>query len=264
MRLLRRSDIRLLATALIGGLVSCTQAGPAVSLPSETRAEICPEDALGVSRTLVLGLDSLPAHDLLSRKEVILTFDDGPHPVRTVRVLNALASECVTATFFLIGENAAKHPEMVRKITDRGHNLGGHTRTHRRMTDLPLAEAQADILAGQDKIEAAYENAEAAPPIAFFRYPFLASSPELDAFLVDNKLIRMDVTTDGSDWSDITGPEIIDNVMAGLAARDEKGVILLHDPSWVSSHIVGQLLDRLKAEGYSVVAIRSEGNETAS
>src|SRR6266513_3880589 len=100
-----------------------------------TGAAECPPDALGVSRTLVVDpnehlrlgsfqySESLPLMD----HEVVLTFDDGPLPPYTNRILDTLASECVKATFFLVGRQAAAYPDLVRKIFTAGHVIGTHS-----------------------------------------------------------------------------------------------------------------------------------------
>jgi peptidoglycan-N-acetylglucosamine deacetylase len=62
--------------------------------------------------------------------ELFLTFDDGPHPEHTPAVLDELARARASATFFVIGERAAKHPDIVRRITDEGHTLGHHSYFH--------------------------------------------------------------------------------------------------------------------------------------
>ena len=89
------------------------------------QAAECPrKDALGTSRVLRVdaatfprvGLKSFPQTLPLQDHEVVLTFDDGPWPGTTPKVLAALARECVLATFFLIGKSASEHPELVRRI----------------------------------------------------------------------------------------------------------------------------------------------------
>lgn len=65
-----------------------------------------------------------------ARKEVWLTIDDGPDPQDTPRILDLLDAHSARATFFLIGENAAAHPDRVREILRRGHTVGCHTHTH--------------------------------------------------------------------------------------------------------------------------------------
>lgn len=83
--------------------------------------------------------DVLPRSWLLTRgprlslagvTEIALTFDDGPHPEHTPRLLDTLAAGGATGTFFVIGERAAKHPHLVRRIVDEGHELGNHSWSH--------------------------------------------------------------------------------------------------------------------------------------
>jgi len=67
---------------------------------------------------------------------VALTFDDGPHPANTPRILEALAAAGAQATFFLQGSEAAKHPALVREIHAQGHQVANHARTHRKPSEL--------------------------------------------------------------------------------------------------------------------------------
>jgi peptidoglycan/xylan/chitin deacetylase (PgdA/CDA1 family) len=95
-------------------------------------------DALGTSRTLMvdptehvrLGIMQYPETLPLSDHEVVLTFDDGPLPPYTSRALDILASECVKATFFLVGQMAKAHPGTVRQIQAAGHTIGTHSNSH--------------------------------------------------------------------------------------------------------------------------------------
>ncbi|HYI31252.1 MAG TPA: polysaccharide deacetylase family protein, partial [Bradyrhizobium sp.] len=107
--------IKLLRTALVASVVWTAAA----------QAADCPRPgALGTSRILVVdpaatprvGLKSFPQTLPLADREVVLTFDDGPWPATTPRVLAALAQECVRATFFLIGKTASEHPALARRI----------------------------------------------------------------------------------------------------------------------------------------------------
>ena len=102
------------------------------------QAADCPrKGTLGTSRVLAVdaattprvGLKSFPQTLPLDDHEVVLTFDDGPWPATTPRVLAALAHECVHATFFLIGKPASEHPDLVRRIAAEGHTIGHHTWT---------------------------------------------------------------------------------------------------------------------------------------
>jgi hypothetical protein len=101
-------------------------------------AEQCPPGALGVSRTLIVdpnehprvGSMQYPETLPLNDHEVVLTFDDGPLPRYTNGVLETLASECVKATFFMVGQMARAYPWMVRRVYDEGHTVANHTQNH--------------------------------------------------------------------------------------------------------------------------------------
>ena len=76
------------------------------------------------------GLVRMPRRFATARREVWLTLDDGPDPDDTPRILDLLAAHGARATFFVIGENAARHPELVRAIAAAGHEVAHHTQTH--------------------------------------------------------------------------------------------------------------------------------------
>src|SRR5215813_12741559 len=94
--------------------------------------------ALNTSRTIVVGPADFPMVGKqqymetfrLKDREVILTFDDGPIAPHTDKVLDALAAECVKATFFMMGANVAEAPHFARRAYDEGHSVGTHTFSH--------------------------------------------------------------------------------------------------------------------------------------
>src|SRR5271169_3157885 len=141
--------------------VALLTAGAAVGAEAE-----CPgnPDALGTSRTIVVDAlehprlggmqyyESLPLED----KEVVLTFDDGPLPPYTNRVLETLAAECVKATFFMVGRQARAFPEMVRRVYNEGHTVASHSQNHPLIfTRLSMPAAEAEIEQGRESVAAA-------------------------------------------------------------------------------------------------------------
>ena len=117
--------LALIWPALTGAAQAASAAvGPCPRAGSLGTSRILAVDA---ARTPRVGLKSFPDTLPLADHEVVLTFDDGPWPAATSRVLAALARECVHATFFLIGRNASAHPELARRIASEGHTIGTHT-----------------------------------------------------------------------------------------------------------------------------------------
>ncbi len=214
----------------------------------------CGPSALGTSRTQLVGLDAGHVPDLLERGEVVLTFDDGPHPSRTQRVMNLLDRECVQATFFLIGTETAANPALVREIAARGHTLGAHSWDHARLTDLPVEEAVANIEQGVAAIEAATSR-----QVLMFRFPFIDTSEELSDAVLDAGFLDVTVTVDGRDWLNIPPSASVQEIITRLNANGRKGIILLHDPFRSSDRRTRLLLEALKAEDYRVVALQPVG-----
>ena len=83
-----------------------------------------------------------------------LTFDDGPHPTWTPRLLDVLDRHQVEATFFVIGANARRHPDVLREIASRGHAVGNHTDTHLRMPLHGARTIRDELCRTTDAIEA--------------------------------------------------------------------------------------------------------------
>lgn len=87
------------------------------------------------------------------RKVAALTFDDGPHPRLTPRVLDMLRDHHVTATFFIIGSAAERHPDLLHRAIDEGHEIGNHTWSHPHMAYLGSAAAREEVLRGGQALE---------------------------------------------------------------------------------------------------------------
>src|SRR5207344_2415173 len=158
--------------------------------PVTATAASCPghPDALGTARTIEVdakstprvGRKQFPSTLPLREKELVLTFDDGPWPGTTPRVLDALKNECVRATFFLLGRNTTAHPQIARRALAEGHSIGHHSYSHPLLDRIPMAKAEADIDRGIAADETAvYGQVRATPATPFFRFPGFASNPAL-------------------------------------------------------------------------------------
>ena len=103
-------------------------------------------------------------------REVVLTFDDGPIPPYTGKVLDILAAECVKATYFIVGTMAREYPALVRRAYDEGHTIGTHSMTHPiRFRALSVERANAQIDDGIAATAAALGDPDKLAP--FFRFP---------------------------------------------------------------------------------------------
>ncbi len=205
-----------------------------VRSPRPTSAPACPgnPDALGTSRIATigddapeLGLKTYPHTLMLADHEVVLTFDDGPSRTTTPRVLAALAHECVHATFFLIGRNAAAAPALVKQEIAAGDTVGHHSFSHPASTERGLADdrARADIdrgFAADDK--AAYGAAAAEPRVPFFRFPGFADTPALDAWLASRHIAVFGADLWASDWVKMTPDEELTLLMQRLASSGQR------------------------------------------
>ncbi|HUY59555.1 MAG TPA: polysaccharide deacetylase family protein [Solirubrobacteraceae bacterium] len=159
---------------------------------------------------------------------VAITFDDGPHPEGTPRMLEILAEHDARATFFLVGEQVVKRPELARRILDGGHAIGMHGYLHR-----PHPTRKAAALA--DDFERAIAATADATGIAphLHRPPYGVYSPVSLRIVRERGLQPLMWDRWGKDWRKFTTPRrITRRVVAGLRAGD---VILLHDADFYSS-----------------------------
>ncbi|GAC1329409.1 MAG: hypothetical protein NVSMB26_05680 [Beijerinckiaceae bacterium] len=223
----------------------------------------CGPQALGTARDLVIGTDhgvavglkTYPQALALDDREVVLTFDDGPFPPTTSKILDALAKECVRATFFLIGRNAEANPALVRRQVAEGHTIGHHSFSHPALTlrNMSDAAARADIDRGIKADDlAAYKSADAAPRVPFFRFPGFADTPALNEWLIARGITIFGADLWASDWLDMTPEAELELILRRLEQAG-RGIILFHDPRPSTAEMLPNFLRELKTRGYKVV-----------
>jgi peptidoglycan-N-acetylglucosamine deacetylase len=238
-------------------------------LPLVAAAADCPgnPDALGTERVLTVdaattppvGRKQFPVTLPLGPKEVVLTFDDGPIPGPTDRVLAALKHECVRATFFMLGRNAMPHAALARRVLAEGHTVGHHTYSHPLLSHMRLDRAEAEIDRGFTAVDTAlYGEAGTKPKTPFFRFPGFASNAALLALLSRRGIAVFGADLWASDWNRMTPAFERELVMRRLT-QTNGGILLLHDPIPSTAHMLPELLREMKRRGFRVVHIAPAG-----
>ncbi len=237
-------------------------AGALVVAPA--RAEDCPgnPNALGTSRVLVLepgeltrvGLMQYPDSLPLADKEVVLTFDDGPLPPYTNEILDILASQCVKATYFLVGEMARSFPAAVRRIYEAGHTIGTHSEDHPlRFDRISVEKVRWEIDQGIADVSAALDDPKELAP--FFRIPGLGRTNAVEHELAARSLVVFSSDTVADDWHRHIKPgDITSRAMSRLERRG-KGILLLHDIHMATVAALPGLLKELKEKGFHIVHV---------
>jgi peptidoglycan/xylan/chitin deacetylase (PgdA/CDA1 family) len=244
------------AAVLLLGMASGIAAMPAF-------AADCPGNpgALGTSRTLVVDprehprigtmqyAETLPLQD----HEVVLTFDDGPLPPHSTQVLDILASQCVKATFFIIGRMARSFPEGVRRVRDAGHSIGTHSQNHPlSMNRMPIERARQEIDDGIAATTAALGDGGGLSP--FFRIPGLLRAEAVEDYLASRGIQTWSADFPADDWRHVSSGRVYDLAMKRLEAKG-KGILLLHDIQARTVAALPRILHELKARGYRIVHV---------
>ncbi len=184
----------------------------------------------------------------------MLTFDDGPWPPTTPKVLAALAEQCVRATFFLIGKPASEHPELVRRIAAEGHTIGHHTWTHRSLMRIPPGEATSEIDRGISAVEMVLHGvATTVPSTPFFRFPGF----EFDAGDASHCCNRAASWCSAPIFGPATGipmtPKQELKLITDRLKVAGKGIILFHDSKARTAAMLPAFLRYLRDNHYRVV-----------
>ncbi len=246
-------DVMIVLRAAAVALIACMATAHAAECPRK--------DALGTSRILAVdpaqtprvGSKNFPQTLPLDDHEVVLTFDDGPWPPTTPRVLAALAKECVHATFFLIGKPASEHPELVRRIAAEGHSIGHHTWLHRSLMRIKPSETTEEIDRGISAVEMALHGvATSTPSTPFFRFPGFETTPATLDQLQSRGIAVFGADLWASDWNPMTPKQELKLLTDRLKAAG-KGIILLHDPKAQTAAMLPDFLRYLKDNHYRVV-----------
>jgi cellulose synthase/poly-beta-1,6-N-acetylglucosamine synthase-like glycosyltransferase/peptidoglycan/xylan/chitin deacetylase (PgdA/CDA1 family) len=246
---------------LLGALIAfqgfCTHT---IGAGTEAPADLQAGAPLNGSRPLLVAHgDHLQSPQPEPGKRIALTFDDGPDPQWTPKILEVLRRERVPGTFFMVGSQAARHPDLVREVERAGHEIGNHTFTHAGMSTGPawlrhvevgLTEA---VLLG---ITGHYSR--------FIRPPYSATSdavtPTTERALAKAAGPRYIIALADYDSHDWQKPGVAQIVRNATPPAGRGGVIMFHDGGGDRSQTVRALaliIPKLRAQGYSFVPLRT-------
>jgi len=186
-----------------------------------------------------------------SQKAVAITFDDGPNPIYTPQVLEIFAKAEGKATFFMIGEQMEKNPELVKEAAEQGHEIGNHTYSHPKLTELTPADCLAEI----ERTEQMIRELTGKKPVTF-RPPYLDYNHETIS-VVESKGYSMigALNLEAQDWEQPG----VDHILAATKKCVKNGSILIfHDGYGDRSQTiqaVRELVSDLKSQGYQLLTV---------
>jgi peptidoglycan/xylan/chitin deacetylase (PgdA/CDA1 family) len=177
-------------------------------------------------------------------KCLALTFDDGPDPAVTPRVLDALQARGVVATFFEMGVKVKANPELTRRAASLGNEIGNHTWDHTQLTLLRATAIKTEIQTTQEIIK---QTIGVYPRL--FRPPYGSTNATVAANV---GLPQIRWSYDTLDWLYKNANTVFQRATSGAKPG---GIILMHDVHPTTADAVGRLVDRLQAEGYTLVTV---------
>lgn len=180
----------------------------------------------------------------LSGNKIALTFDDGPTPGVTDRILDELKRRGLNATFFMIGERVAAAPDLARRVIAEGHEVGNHTFTHPKLTTLPDHQVETEVGKTQDVIRELLDHKP-----KWFRPPFGALRRNQAALVTRHDMRIVFWNVDPRDWSQPGVDKISGKILADSAAGS---IVLCHDVHAQTADALGAVLDGLLERGLAV------------
>jgi peptidoglycan/xylan/chitin deacetylase (PgdA/CDA1 family) len=188
-------------------------------------------------------------------RKIALTFDDGPYPPYTNRLLDVLKEKRVKATFFLVAEQAQCHPELVKRAVAEGHTIGLHAFRHRDFLKLTEHEAREDLALGKNVLQ----DITGKDPV-YWRPPHGFRDASVLKLADQEHLTVVNWSVAPRDWTGIDKQEIQNRV---LGKADAGAIVLLHDgdsPFYKASRQatvdgVSLLIDSLREKGYHLVSL---------
>ncbi|MCR1997829.1 polysaccharide deacetylase family protein [Bacteroides acidifaciens] len=181
-------------------------------------------------------------------KVIVLTFDDGPDPIQTPKVLKVLKEHQATACFFCIGHKIEGNEKLLQQMVAEGHLIGNHSFTHSGLFPLyRLSRMKKDLQTCQSELERVTSQ-----PVTLFRPPFGVTNPTIAKAVRQLGYTSIGWNIRTLDTQQPSPEKVLDRIRKGLKPGS---IILLHDRMPNSGQLVKQILDLLKKQGYTIVRL---------
>jgi peptidoglycan/xylan/chitin deacetylase (PgdA/CDA1 family) len=177
-------------------------------------------------------------------KKVALTFDDGPNPTYTEPLLDGLKERQVSVTFFVLGQEVERYPQLVRRASEEGHLIGVHSYEHVNLRNLTDEKALEQVNRANQviyQVTGSYAS--------LIRPPYGCWKEDLEE---ESRLIQVLWDVDPLDWATASSDLVVQRVLKNV---EENSIILLHDASDSSVQAAFAIIDALRAEGYTFVTV---------
>ena len=185
-----------------------------------------------------------------SSEKIAITFDDGPHPIRTLKLLDILNRYNVKATFFVVGQNVENYPHALSEIVKNGHEIANHTFSHKLLKnhgyeyiEKEIKETEKSVIRCGGKIEKMIR-----PPCGIFDENLLKLASK-----EGYKIILWNIDT--HDWANESGEKIVSNILKNVSGGD---IILFHDYTSGENHTheaLEKIIPILQKKGFELVTV---------
>lgn len=205
-------------------------------------------------------------------KEIVLTFDDGPTPGATDKILDVLKAKNIKATFFIIASKVSAAPDLMKRIVDEGHIVANHSLTHKNMAEQSIFKwkkaARSEIMGAHEILKPYTKNYKT----FFYRAPHGAWESKIANLLNEEYSVSRDyrgpimwdiggsvrkengIYVEAADWACWAQKMTVNECLEGYVNDTRKkggGVVLMHDLRSLSAELTGKLIDTLENEGYT-------------
>lgn len=209
---------------------------------------IKPEMVIAVQKTrtedVILVEKALIRKDNKELQRIALTFDDGPHPYYTEQLLDGLKERGVHVTFFVTGEHANLHPDIIKRMYEEGHLIGNHTYSHIQLTKSNRERFKEELVQTSEVIQEITGS-----EVIYVRPPYGAWDKKFEEEL---NMIPVLWTVDTLDWCSHSVSGIVNKIVSKVCEND---IILMHDYYDTSVTAALQVIDKLQQEGYEFVTV---------